>query len=117
MNNQDEAVILRHRQDRIEADTEHEELQVQAGVRVLAITRDGGDYPTATMRFHKMEVLAVLGKPEENEPGTLNPTAQFLFALNHGTAVPPPDTEHIVTGVPYRWVFRHDDSNEPDPEP
>ncbi len=77
------------------------------GRRIVGRTVNGGSYPTAAQRFYKMEVVSVTGDEVEGGAPTLTLGGEF-FAVNLGTAIPAVGTDHVVSHVPWRFVFRHD---------
>jgi hypothetical protein len=74
----------------------------------LARTTTTGSYPTAPQCFFACQPLTLLGAEVEGGAGAVTVGNATFFALNLGTAVPPPGAQVLTTFVGNRWVFRYD---------
>ncbi len=75
---------------------------------MLAETTTVKTYPGTPQCFYACQPVTLLGTETEGSPGLVTPTSAPFFALNLGSAVPPPGTQVVVSRVDCRWVFRYD---------
>ena len=81
---------------------------LQGAPSMVAVTTAISRYPTTPQVFYAMLPLALAGTESEGSSGITTTSSTVFFALNLGSTVPAPGTQHVVTFVGSRWVFRHD---------
>jgi hypothetical protein len=109
LTNRDDAELLRA--DGYEADGDatrspDPDAGGSASIAVRTVDDGGGTYPVTASRFHKCSVLSILGTESVGSAGV--PTVQvgsIVYVANLGLGVPAPDTDHLATFVPHRWVM------------
>lgn len=75
---------------------------------LLAETTTVKTYPGTAPCFYACQPVTLLGAEVEGGPGLVTATSAPFFALNLGSAVPPPGTQILAARVDNRWVFRYD---------
>jgi hypothetical protein len=66
-------------------------------------------YPTAAGEFYACNPVGIDGSETEGGAATYTAdSAQVIYCLNVGTAVPPNGTNVLASAVGGRWCFRYD---------
>lgn len=109
MNNVDDAKRLFTRETSLSNDVKRRDSDPSLGApSLLARTTSLAAYPTVPACYYVCQPLQLLGPEVEGARGVVTPANATFFALNLGTAVPPPGTQVLTTWVSSRWVFRFD---------
>ncbi len=75
---------------------------------LLAETTTLARYPSSAPCYYACRPVTLMGAEVEGGAGVVSAATGTFFALNLGTAVPPPGTQVLAARVDNRWVFRYD---------
>jgi hypothetical protein len=76
---------------------------------ICAVTTVVTAYPTVAGRYYAVNPQIITGTEIEGAIPTFTAdTNTVIYALNLGTAIPPPGTNMVIHGGSGRWCFRYD---------
>ena len=91
----------------LEEDTDFEKpLRPKPGENRLVRTAEEKSYPTEPHSCFYCEEIDIGGYHVEGGEPMITATGRHLYAFNYSDVVPPLGSQHVVTGVNDRWVFR-----------